>query len=733
MGLSGGEAGEHEPVQLPLALVPVGSVRVTDGVSLVEDGNGDGTVLLWGQAAWCWDASDPAARRLAAVQLVNSAAADQRAVASAFGVNETTVWRWRADYARGGVASLLPALHGPKGPSKLTKEKCAEIVALRAAGKTLAEVAHATGVSPDTVRRAHAVASTAAAPVKEGSPGGGPFGKERTLVVLNRPEARTRERGAARRGELDEAAPVITEGAALPFAGTLTILPTLGATGLLDVAAGIYGSGRKVAGVTRAAFYGLRSLVLCVVFSAMLGEPRAEGAGRIDPVAIGRLLGLDRAIEVSRLRFRLGELAGEKLADRLVIGLARRHTEVHPEAVGLLYVDGHVRAYNGAADVQKAHVARMRIAMPGECDTWVTDRFGDGLLVWQAPPGASLVGELRAVTEAVRALLGQGVRPTICFDRGGWSPKLFAELDAAGFDVLTYQKGKVPEAGELVFAPHRFIDESGRRHDYLLSDRPIELSYDSGHKSFPCRQIARLDETTGHRTEIVTTRTDPDPAALAYAMFGRWREENFFRYMRAHYGLDALDAYASTPDDKERLVANPARKAADRRHREAVRELATATARQGEASLSGQAADDELAKAFAEATAEVARLGEEAKATPAKVRLGEVRPTAVRIDVERKRIMDAIRMATYNAESALARLLRPHYARADDEARSLLREIFRSSADLEIEGDQLHVRILALSAPRRTKALAKLCQDLTATETLYPGTELTLVYSVKEA
>lgn len=90
-------------------------------------------------------------------------------------------------------------------------------------------------------------------------------------------------------------------------------------------------------------------------------------------------------------------------------------------------------------------------------------------------------------------------------------------------------------------------------------------------------------------------------------------------------------------------------------------------------------------------------------------------------------------MATYNAESALARLLAPHYARAEDEARSLLREVFASPADLEVIGDQLHVRINALSAPRRTKALAGLCADLTATETTYPGTDLTLVYAVKGA
>ncbi len=89
-------------------------------------------------------------------------------------------------------------------------------------------------------------------------------------------------------------------------------------------------------------------------------------------------------------------------------------------------------------------------------------------------------------------------------------------------------------------------------------------------------------------------------------------------------------------------------------------------------------------------------------------------------------------MATYNAETALARLLAPHYARAEDEARSLLREALRSPADLEIVGAELHVRITPLSAPRRTRAIAALCDDLGATDTLYPGTELILRYCVKE-
>jgi hypothetical protein len=89
-------------------------------------------------------------------------------------------------------------------------------------------------------------------------------------------------------------------------------------------------------------------------------------------------------------------------------------------------------------------------------------------------------------------------------------------------------------------------------------------------------------------------------------------------------------------------------------------------------------------------------------------------------------------MAVYNAQSALTRLLVAHYPRANDEARTLLREIFTAPADVHVSNSQLHVRIHPLSAPRRTRALTGLCADLTATETVYPGTDLTLVYTIKD-
>ncbi len=453
---------------------------------------------------------------------------------------------------------------------------------------------------------------------------------------------------------------------------------------------------------------------------------------------VGRLIGLDRAPEVKTFRVRIAELARQGLSGELIEGLARIHVAAHPDTVGIFYVDGHVRAYHGTATIPKHHVARIRIAMPAEEDVWVADSNGDGLLVWQADPGDSLVGALlRAVTE-LRHMVGPDARPTIAFDRGGWSPALFATLtdDDHHFDILTYRKGKCPAEPRSSFQPHTFTDTAGIEHHYLLAQRNVRIGWTDKktkkRRYFACRQITRLDPATGHQTQIVTSRTDPDPATIAHAMFSRWRQENFFRYMRAHYGLDALDAYDTVGDNPDRLVPNPARKNADKELAAARAALTAAQATQGRAAFNGgrtSAAAKELAAAHITAQADIDTLAAATKKIPAKIRIGDLRPEAARLDPERKRIHDAVRTATYNAESALARALTPHYRRSADEARSLIREIAHTAADLQIIGNELHVRIHPLSAPRRTRALQTLCHDLNTTDTLYPGTNLTLRYS----
>ncbi|MGH9059755.1 MAG: putative transposase, partial [Acidimicrobiales bacterium] len=448
--------------------------------------------------SWCWDADDLPARRLAMVGLVATGAASRVEVAAGFGVSTESARRWSRAYESGGAEALGVGVMGPKGPSKLTEEKRSEIRSIRAGGASMAQVAERVGVSLNSVSRSlRGDDPLVAKPETTGA--NNEEAEEKELVPLTRPLPRDPERQAARAGLVSGAAPVFCEGASLPLVGALVILPSLLAGGLMEAMTKVYGITR------RACFYSLSSMVLTVVFSALVGEPRAEGLSRVDPVALGRLLGLDRAPEVGTWRRRMEELAGLKRSEELVAAMAAAHLAACDDLPGIFHLDGHVRAYHGRSRLPKAHLARARLAMPGTTDTWVTDARGDGVMVWTGPPGATLSAELsRAMTE-IRALLGEGARPTLVFDRGGWSPKVFAEVIAAGFHILTYRKGKTRPAPTSAFEAHDHIDDLGHPHHYLLAERNVRLSYkkDKANHYVTMRQVTRADPGSGHQTQVL--------------------------------------------------------------------------------------------------------------------------------------------------------------------------------------------------------------------------------------
>src|SRR3970282_1108842 len=78
----------------------------------------------------------------------------------------------------------------------------------------------------------------------------------------------------------------------------------------------------------------------------------------------------------------------------------------------------------------------------------------------------------------------------------------------------------------------------------------------------------------GHQTQVPTSRWDLRDIEAAYRMFERWRQENFFKYMREEFLLDALVDYQVEPDDPTRTVPNPERSVLDKEIRAARAELA---------------------------------------------------------------------------------------------------------------------------------------------------------------
>lgn len=781
------------------------SVIVNDRVTM-RTSRGQRVVVVDGIVVHSYAVQDRAADAYAMVLLVEAGYADQNDVARAFGHATRTVRRHQERFSQGGIA----ALGRPEGRPPGTRHKrlgCGRdqvVLGMKADGLSNREIGRRLGIDEKAVRKRLRRLGWAPPsqqgvlfdeleppPEPEPDPPGGSPGKRNgeptatTATTTTSPTAtgestsattstsptasdepslsptmtttsssvpvsetsgmppvsldtdphnRWFDRTLAKLGLLDDAAPMFAPCETVPRGGVLLAVPALVHSGVLEVAASVYGKSLAPA------FYGLRTTMVALVFLALLRIKRPEALKEHSPADLGKLFGLDRAPEVKTLRRKLAKLADCGQAERFGHELARRRIAERGRTVGFLYVDGHVRVYHGKHALPKAHVPQMRLSVPATTDYWVNDARGEPLFVVTAEANAGMHRMLVEITAEVRKLVGPKRRPTMVFDRGGWSPKLFAKLIADDFDVLTYRKGRIEKIPEDKFVlSEGQVD--GRRVSYWLDDREVSLLKGE----LTLRQVTRLSGD-GHQTTVLTSRKDLRAVEVAYRMFERWQQENFFKYAAEEYAIDALADYEVEPADPTRTVPNPKRKEADKTLAEARAELAKLLKNLGAAAADNPEAKRPTMRGFKIAHGKLGKqiralrdriltLQQAQKAVEKRVPVVDVlrgKPV-VKLSTERKHLTNVLKMVAYQIESELLATLGRQYARVDEEGRTLVQATLQTTATIEPRSGVLSVRLDPLSSPHRSLAVAAACAELTDAAASFPGTSLRLRFNVSEA
>lgn len=723
-------------------------------------------VVVAGVPVHHYCADDAIAEAYAMVFLVESGLAQQTEVARAFARSVRTMRRYQERYAQGGMAALGQGDGWRRGRRRISGKRLRSIETLKGQGLSNRAIAQRLGVTEKAIRKLVgpskpaeveqlAFAATTSAPAStdtgasfatssddhadhQGTPS--PDGQASDLdnandaepvpMSLDRdPSDRRFDRQLAYLGLLDDAAPLFRDASQVPGVGVLLAIPCLVHSGLFRIS-------RKLYGEIGPAFYGLRTTLLTLLLMALLRIKRPEQLKERDPAAFGGLLGLDRAPEVKTLRRKLTRLAAHHRAEQLGVELARLRVDERGHLMGFLYVDGHVRAYHGKHTISKAYVARRHLAMPATTDYWVNDRCGDPLLVITGEVNTALTKAFPNLLREVRGVVGDR-RVTIVFDRGGFSPKLFRTMIKDGFDILTYRKGKGRRIHERRFVRRR-AKLDGRWVSYQLHDQAVRFLKGK----LRLRQVTRLCDG-GHQTQVITNRWDLRDIEVAYRMFERWRQENFFKYMREEFLLDALIDYRIEPEDPTRTIPNPQRRALDKQIHAARAELAKLERQYGAAAADNaeqrrptmrgfKIAHGKLGKQLRAARARVAKLLEKRRNVPKRLEIRDLTERAVvKLATERKHLTDIIKMVAYQAESDLLALLRPYYARADQEGRTLLHELLATAGDIRVCDSELHITLAPLSSPHRTRAVQALCDILDQTATTFPGSPLRICFAMR--
>jgi hypothetical protein len=408
------------------------------------------------------------------------------------------------------------------------------------------------------------------------------------------------------------------------------------------------------------------ALLTATSLAFALGASSAEGTKHLIPAQAGILAGIGRLPGLRTLRPRLASIADrcDPLALQRQLGAAMLAAD--PPGLHVYYVDDHFVPYEGAKPVPKGWNIKRRHAQPGRAGTVVTDYHGRAVCFADGEP-SGLSATLPPALAQLRQVLGADAQILLGFDRGGSYPVTFGAVRDARADWITWRRAPL--------APAR--GDGKPAEVLLLADETAEIK-DYGQ----ARQITLLEDGAPVLQVLTSDTTAPAAALLAW-LRSRWREENLFKYLEAHYGIHWLTDYHAGIEDDTRLTGNPIRKAARARLREAEAALAAAERHLADVLSSPDLTAAEKNKAIppaektiATAQAAVTTAKAALKPVPARLPANQVTPGAQKavLRTRRRSLQMVLRLLAAAAEHWLGNRLND-YLRDNDEYRAITRSL----------------------------------------------------------
>ena len=705
------------------------AAAILDGMpdpSLLHRADRDGTtwILAGSVVLACYPSADAGLRNVA-VAVCRQLGFSGRAVAEVMGLTENYVATLHNRALREGTAGLVRA---PGRPRKLAAGAWEQAARWRAGGASDSEIARRLQVAQSTVFRRLGPAA-----VQEQLPAGGPAGEPE-------PQAGGPEAGPAAPGPQagEPAAPepssraaagpgpaAGTEAAPSRYAGAMlahAYLDRIGAEAILAAA--------LPPGLARPRYDDL-ALLAATSLAFALGASSAEGTKHLIPDQAGILAGIGRLPGLRTLRPRLSAIADhcDPLALQRQLGAAMLAAD--PPGLHVYYVDDHFVPYEGARPVPKGWNTKRRHAQPGRADTLVSDYQGRAVAFASGEP-SGLSATLPGVLAQLRQVLGEQAKILLGFDRGGSYPQVFRAIREQHADWITWRRSPL---APVTAAPRRYwaARGDGKPAEVLwLADETVEIK-DYGQ----ARQIT-LFEDGAPVLQVLTSDTGAPAAALLAWLRCRWRIENLFKYLEAHYGIHWLCDYHASTEDDDHLTANPERTAGRARLRQAEAALAAAERELAALLTSPElsaaakntaipAAGHKIAKATDAVTAAKAAL----KPIPAKLPASQVTPGAQKaiLATRRRSLQMVLRLLAAAAEHWLGNQLND-YLRDNNEYRAITRHLLHLGGTITSTPRAITVTLDPPAAPRITRALALLLDQINAAPPRMPGDTRPITYQL---
>jgi transposase len=749
--------------QALLPMIPDGASQINGLISVIFQDK-QWTYFCGVQPVFTHPENDHKSFRMFTAQLCCQGVCTQAQIIRTFGVSKNSVLRSVAKYRREEISGFYRPRKS-RGPSVMTAQITVRTQSLLDRGHSRREVAEELGLHYDTLRKAidqgrvhlsDKATSVDAISQKSETSSERTIGSDKTTrsdadaaagdemgMACTRPA----ERVLAAVGKLPGGATTQFQSCRdVSYGGVLCALPALAENGLF----------RHLKTLPALSGYYMKlHVILLLAYMALCRIKIVEKLQYETPGELGKLMGLDRIPEVRCLRKKLAQLSQNDSPQQWAALLSQDWMQQSPELAGTLYVDGHVRLYHGKlTQLPRRYVSRQRLCLRGMTDYWVNDALGQPFFSVERPVDHGLLEALR--NDIVPRLLQEvpnqptaeqlEVDPYLCrfvivFDREGYSPDFFREMWQQRIACITYHKYPKDPWPESEFKQTQVPMPNGEGVVMKLAERGSWIG--NQREGLWVREVRKLTDS-GHQTSLISTAFGRLGLENAGQMFSRWSQENFFRYMMEHFEIDALSEYGTEviPETNQPVV-NPQRRQLERDCRSVKSKLTRLQARFAALTLHPQTEVSQIPKwqrkkadlqdQIEQFENELATLKERKQSTPKHLAWDDLPESEKfeRLTPSRKRLTDTVKLIAYRAETALASIVREKMSHVD-EARSLIRELFRCAADIlpnEASG-VLEVRLHTLANPRSNRAVQHLLDHLNATEYTYPGTNLRLLYSL---
>jgi len=520
----------------------------------------------------------------------------------------------------------------------------------------------------------------------------------------------------------------LEQGAYNAYAGGLLFAPLLARYGFLPTLS-------RVITMATHEGYSLEELGLTLFYLDVFGFRSMEDFKRAYPEEFGLLMGRAQSPSLFTLRRFLHKVRklvnGETLIDEFALAYLRSGLA----AWGVMYIDGHFLPYYGLYPISKGWHGVRHIPMKGSYNFLAVDeRFAPWLFLIRSSSEdllqkiPELIAKARRLGEQAGVSQERLDQLIVVFDREGYSAELYRYLEgkdqgagkrrALFISWAKYSDKWVNDLPEEQFKAVAQVTYEIRKAEaipYLETTRTMS-------KYGKIRAVVIQSGSDKKRAAIYTNGTAEEIGAerIVQAICRRWGEENAIKELLYKHLINYTPGYVLEELEEQPLVDNPELRELKKQRAGLVSELnrlkielanhvlEPAAKKRRTPPRSEKAVRDDITVL----EAKILLADEQLNKLPSEVRFDEAHAgeKLLKLNHEKKRFLDCIKVFVCNLEAEMCRLLLKHYD-WQKEVVPALAMIVERTGYVKLEGGRLEVTLRRFANREIDYAARHLCED----------------------